>query len=414
MELVLYTLVLIFSIVSIINIGGIGFKVKMNCSFFLILWWGYYFWLKIPFFIYNEPYQSSFLYLSIIVVLVYFVGFLVGTLFKPFKIRAYLKSDYYISHVKNTRVALLFVVLMLIMTSYNYSKYGTLNFLESISSMKENRENVTWGGMSVYVSYFFNAFTKIVALLCITIAVQRKYYFSALVMCLMIMSLSVQGGSKYALLWVLYPVAIYSLLSKPINAILLSLPLLLLICMIPVINIYRDVGELDVDYSYLFSILLHRSDLFNGIYDLVVHVYNKDEYELGLTIYSLFLRFIPREIYPDRLGSSDAFMSKEVYDQDFWIFNFGGIGEFYFNFGIFGVLFIGVVSGYIVKAINYNLIRTVNENKFMFVCLLSSPFWSMPWGIGFNVYFTDLFLFWLFSIPLSFALISIVFKVRVK
>lgn len=414
MEFVIYILILIFSVLSIINIGGFGLRIKMNCTFFLVLWWCYYFWIKIPYFIYNENYQPDFLYISLLVVLVFFIGFFISTLFKPYTIKLFSMSNSFISNVRFLNVLFLFLLLMLVVCTYNYSKYGTLNFFKSIASMKENRESVTWGGTSVYLSYLFNGFSKIIALLCITIAIERKRYFFAFFMCMSIMVLSLQGGSKYALLWVLYPIAIYSLITKPVSLIKLSIPILSLVSLMPIINIYRDVGNVDVDKSYLLSILLKRSDLFNGIYDLVVHVHEKGGYELGYTIYSIFFRFIPREIYPDRLGSSDAFMTQEIYNQGFWIFNFGGIGEFYFNFGMLGVFFIGCISGYIIKVINNTLMNTVDTNKVLFSAIIASPFWSMPWGIGFNVYFTDLFIFWLISIPLTYYIVSIIFKVKIK
>lgn len=413
MEFILYALILIFSILSIFNIGGFGLKIKMNCTFFLVLWWCYYFWIKIPYFIFNESYQPDFLYVSLFVVLAFFVGFFLSTLFKSYTIKLFTNSNHLISNVKFFNVLLLFLLLMLFMCVYNYSKYGTLNFLTSIASMKENRESVTWGGTSVYASYLFNGFSKIIAILCITIAIERKKYLVAFFMCISVMALSLQGGSKYALLWALYPVAIYSLMIKPVSLIRLSIPIFSLVSLIPIINVYRDVGSVDVDNSYLLSILLKRSDLFNGIYDLVVHVQEKDAYELGYTIYAIFFRFIPREVYPDRLGSSDAFMTQEIYNQGFWIFNFGGIGEFYFNFGLLGVFFIGFISGCIIKVINQTLMNSVATNKMLFSAIIASPFWSMPWGIGFNVYFTDLFIFWLISIPLTYSIISIIFKVRV-
>ncbi|MEY1239604.1 O-antigen polymerase [Providencia manganoxydans] len=414
MDLVLYFGILFLSIISIIKIGGIGLKIKMNCSFFLLLWWGYYFWLKIPYFIYNEKYDLDFLYLSLSIVFVYFLGFLSGTFIKVFKLNFFYTTNEFILKTSTRKIVFLFFTLVIIMLFYNYNKYGTLNIVESISSMKENRKEITWGGITVYFSFFVNAFSKIVALLCIALSIKNKNYKIALFMCLIMMLISAQGGSKYALLWLLYPVSIYSLLYKPINAMLLAVPVLILVSLIPIMNIYRDAGHLDVDGNYLLSILLNRSDLFNGIYDLVVHVYEKNDFELGLTIYSLFLRFIPRDIYPDRLGSSDAFMTKEIYNQDFWIFNFGGIGEFYFNFGILGVLFIGVFSGYIIKVINSNLMKSTENNIFLFVCLIASPFWTMPWGIGFNVFFTDLFIFWLLSIPLSYFLIKFMFRFKLK
>ncbi|CAM8509814.1 hypothetical protein MOMOMM108M1_17930 [Morganella morganii] len=71
----------------------------MNCSFFLLLWWGYYFWLKIPYFIYNEKYDLDFLYLSLSIVFVYFLGFLLGTFIKVFKLNFFTRRmNSYLKH----------------------------------------------------------------------------------------------------------------------------------------------------------------------------------------------------------------------------------------------------------------------------------------------------------------------------
>ena len=127
---------------DLVLICGIGLKIKMNCSFFLLLWWGYYFWLKIPYFIYNEKYDLDFLYLSLSIVFVYFLGFLLGTFIKVFKLNFFYTTNEFILKTSTRKIVFLFFILVITILFYNYNKYGTLNIVESISSMKENRKNL--------------------------------------------------------------------------------------------------------------------------------------------------------------------------------------------------------------------------------------------------------------------------------
>ncbi|EPL0744201.1 hypothetical protein LLI17_003310, partial [Proteus mirabilis] len=96
-----------------------------------------------------------------------------------------------------------------------------------------------------------------------------------------------------------------------------------------------------------------------------------------------------------------------------WVFNYGGIGEFYFNFGLIGVAFIGFLSGSLIKNIDNILMKSKDENAFFFSMILSSPFWSMPWGIGVNNLFSTMFIFWFISIPFCFVIYLLISRIKI-
>lgn len=267
----------------------------------------------------------------------------------------------------------------------------------------------------VYIYYFLIALIKSLAIVCLAFLMSRKKYITSFVFLIIIFLLALQAGSKYALVWFFYPLAIYSFQVKKLNLLKIIVPLLLVVISIPLINIFRNRKELDLtlnDIDFMLDVLLKRADLFNGLYLMIEHVHKKGYYELGLTLYALFTRFIPRDFLPDRLGSTDTYMTNEIYHTSSWVFNYGGIGEFYFNFGFIGVAVIGLISGYIVKSINYTLNYSTNRNLLLFALIIASPFWSVAWGIGINNLFTTLFVFWFITIPFVIGLFKISKRIK--
>lgn len=389
-------------------------KIVLNCGFFLALWWGYYFILKIPYFLVKEIYDYDDVVSTLTIVLIFFICFYIGLVFKPYRFKFFTGRMDGVT-ITNSDLIKLCIITIALNAVYNFYQYGTLNFIESIKNLSERRENTEWGGSGIYIYYFLIALIKSLAIVCLAFLMSRKKYITSFVFLIIIFLLALQAGSKYALVWFFYPLAIYSFQVKKLNLLKIIVPLLLVVISIPLINIFRNRKELDLtlnDIDFMLDVLLKRADLFNGLYLMIEHVHKKGYYELGLTLYALFTRFIPRDFLPDRLGSTDTYMTNEIYHTSSWVFNYGGIGEFYFNFGFIGVAVIGLISGYIVKSINYTLNYSTNRNLLLFALIIASPFWSVAWGIGINNLFTTLFVFWFITIPFVIGLFKISKRIK--
>ncbi|WP_170963286.1 O-antigen polymerase [Vibrio kanaloae] len=392
------------------------FRLSLNCSFFLALWWSFYFLIKIPYFIINEVYNEDILIITLCLVLTFFISFYIGIGFiKPLPLGNVKYLERYSMNNTDTMPYLFILTTIVIFVIYNLYKYGTLNVFDSVMSLGERREKTQWGGVGIYVDYFMSAILKASCVISLTASIFKRKYLLSIFLTVLFCLLFFQSGSKYALVWFLYPIAIYSFLRNKVNIVFLSIPIVLLVIALPIINVFRNRGEFFIpvdELALLLDVLLSRADLFNGLYDLVEYLTDKGDFALGLSIYAVFTRFIPRDILPDRLGSTDTILTSEVYNTSSWVFNYGGIGEFYYNFNFLGVVFIGVLSGVLVNSVNYALTKYAKLNLILFSFFIASPFWSISWGIGFNNLFFTFFMFWLISIPIVSSIYKLCTKIK--
>ncbi len=68
-------------------------------------------------------------------------------------------------------------------------------------------------------------------------------------------------------------------------------------------------------------------------------------------------------------------------DEKGWAMNFG---EFIYSFHLPGVLIIGITI--------YTINKSVNDRNYVLTSfILSNPIWYMPWNIGINDYFGQVF-----------------------
>lgn len=415
LELV-YILIVLAILMSLKNVGVFSFRVQVGCWFFLLLWWGYYFVIKIPYFLIHGEYNYEALLITMLMILVFFLAFYLGSFSNRYIDLQFPKMSLHGLEIGRSgldgRMLLFIISSLFVFAAYNKIKYGTLNPLESIAGLKARREDMVWGGSSVYLDYFITAFIRGVCVTSLALLIMRRRTGLVFTVTLILLILGLQSGSKYGLLWVLYPVALYSFLHRKILIAKIFLPVALLILSIPIINVFRSMGEWAEsanNLAFLVDVLMARADLLDGLYDLVLYVREgSGEYGLGITIYPVLLRFIPRDFLPERMGSTDSYLTELIYNSDSWVFNYGGIGEFYYNFGFPGVFFVGVVSGFVIKSVQKTMEKAAATHNILTLALyLSSPFWSISWGLGVNNFFFTIFAFWLLSVPFVYLYVKI-------
>ncbi|MCR9503697.1 O-antigen polymerase [Vibrio alginolyticus] len=416
LNFLLYAVIIFFIFICLNRMKFIKANVHLGCALFLSIWWGYYFVLKIPYYItVIGPGDSNYITIALLMIIIYLTLFFLGLQINNFNFNSLINKSID-DRLNVKKISLLCIITIIMLCIYNLNRYGTLNFIDSIKQLSERRENTTWGGVGIYLYYFVSSVFDGLGILCITLLIKHKKYFFSFLMTTLLVCLFLQAGSKYALVWFLYPIAIWSFLIKKVSLFKVFIPLFILAIIVPIMNLFRNRGEFNFslnEYSLMLDVFLARSDLFDGLVLLVEHVEKKGFYELGITIYAIFFRFIPRDFLPDRLGSSDTYITQEIYNTNSWVFNYGGIGEFYFNFGLIGVAFIGFLSGSLIKNIDNILMKSKDKNAFFFSMILSSPFWSMPWGIGVNNLFSTMLIFWFISIPFCFVIYLLISRIKI-
>jgi len=201
--------------------------------------------------------------------------------------------------------------------------------------------------------------------------------------------------SKMALMQIFIYLGCYHYFYKKITFKLIISLLVLLVSFIPIINVIRRGGAIDLgggsDYLYtLFKIILWRADFYHGLHYLLDKAVSLElPLTMGLSSLGVVTRFIPRSIWEDRVGSSEIYLTEFVFGKfehvSGWSFNFGGLGEFILNFWFFGVPIIGLLSGYIIANLHVIFVRSFQEKNFLlFSTIITSALWSTPWNIGFN------------------------------
>lgn len=127
-------------------------KIVLNCGFFLALWWGYYFILKIPYFLVKEIYDYDDVVSTLTIVLIFFICFYIGLVFKPYRFKFFTGRMDGVT-ITNSDLIKLCIITIALNAVYNFYQYGTLNFIESIKNLSERRENTEWGGSGIYILF---------------------------------------------------------------------------------------------------------------------------------------------------------------------------------------------------------------------------------------------------------------------
>lgn len=392
-------------------------KATMGIGFFIFLWFFYYFVFQPllgPFY-FNKYYATiDFFYvlMAYITILIFIISIYFGLFFNTNKIVNKLMSYEYLK-VSNRVNIFLFIVLIFYMIYNTLSMYGTLNIMEALSKRKEIFNNDI-GTTSVYFRYFINSIFTITSMIFLTNRIIAKKTLMAFIFTIIIMYFSLFTGSKYGLLWIIYFIALNFFINHKPKKITIFSFMFIIVVAVPFINLLRSGGNIEHgDFEIFLSVLLERSDFLFGLSLLIESLSNDLSYSFGVSIVSIIFRFIPRIIFPDRPGSVDAELTEYIFHTKEWIFAYGGIGEFYYNFGFFGVIIIGILAGIVFKIFNNLILESLNKKKYFIIAIIiASPVWRIPWAFGINGYFGIEFLFWLFALFLYISIDRIFSNLR--
>ena len=192
----------------------------------------------------------------------------------------------------------------------------------------------------------------------------------------------------------------------------IALFLVAFIILFPAINVFRNkqISEVNLKDTFILTINNISNNYISGDYDAFAMIGNVKKYvningsSYGKQFVGNLLFFVPRNIWQSKpVGSGSLVFSDFGYQ--FTNVSCPLIAEWYINFGLFGIIFGGILFGFICSSIDkkYWLIMNDEKNKLSYTALiypfLVPAFFFMMRGdflSTFSYSFSYIFLFWIY------------------
>jgi hypothetical protein len=416
------------------------FKYSYTIGFMGSIWSGYNFiaFPLIGFFYFREWFNKDIYIISLmfLIMIIYFINMFIGFYISNKtviwnRLFSWLMLENKTKELSSSlSLKILFIVyffLVLYIFYNNYTMYGTINSFTilSIQGLFTDEQIVAiQKGIKIYIDAILGDLIRISFIMLIGMLLYNKKTKISFMFLLFHIFLMLSTKSKYVMVYPLFYIALYSFYVKPIKLMYVMIFVFLLAFIgIYSINVIRSGGDLsNFDLSrldYIIKVVIWRGDFFHGLYSLLDEMINKGMLASGgVTIFSLVFRIIPRSVWPDRYGSTDIELTRELFGFDNekgWAMNFGGIGEFIYSFHLPGVILIGVLAGIVIYTINKILIRSIKNGNFLLVSfILANPIWFIPWNIGINDYFGRKFIFAFLGFYLLIWILTTLNRIRIS
>ena len=228
----------------------------------------------------------------------------------------------------------------------------------------------------------------------------KKNYVKSMCYLLSLFYILVGLKSKYVfVILFLYIAGLYFTNNSLKSLIFLMFITLLIPFLVGGFNALRG-GGISFNSDALFLLLKYfvwRADFLYGFYKQVYYHIKTLDFSFGCSIFSLLLRIFPRAIWHDRPGSTNIILTQKIFgkfgDIKGWSFDFGGIGEFLYNFGPIGIILAAAYGSFWVALFNNMLIYSIKSRRlFLLSFILTSPVFWIPWNIGINTSFSLFFI----------------------
>jgi len=159
----------------------------------------------------------------------------------------------------------------------------------------------------------------------------------------------------------------------------------------------EDLARMDVKQTvqHLWNYNVGKGTFMEirSVMDVIKGVPEKLNYQLGRTYLALSTSFIPRSIYPDKMPEASELFALAFYPER-WLEGRGGarvsmIGEFYMNFGLFGVAIGSAILGSGMRRLYRVLPKNADPSKVLCYAIVMSSFYFLIRGnfVGVTVRF---------------------------
>ena len=313
-----------------------------------------------------------------------------------------------------------FCLALLIQSAVMYHIYGTLNLTQTLTKeLGVDQVRAIQVGFVVYFASFAYEFLRISFVYLILALLSERRIYLAVIISFIATYFLLLSGSKYSLVTIFYFMSTLAFFKLYKPKLYHALALLVLPIILGVLNIFRNTGQLQSigwdSVRYLYKLISWRGDFFHGFYHLIEQIaLGNINYYYGVNFFFLPLRIIPRSLFPERPGSSDQILTKQLFgfeEVTGWALNFGGIGDAILAFGIVGVPLAALIAGTIVGMLHrIFIISTNSSHSLLFLFAITNPIWFAPWNVGLNDVIARNFIMWL----AAFALMYVIHKIKLR
>ena len=125
----------------------------------------------------------------------------------------------------------------------------------------------------------------------------------------------------------------------------------------------QNINLSSVNSDALFNAFMYNAEIFYPFYNVVGYIPKYAPYHYGLGIVNIFVQFIPRIIWPGKPTMLGQTAFEVMYGDSMGGAAYPNIGEFYYEFGILGVILFMYITGYVMRRVYINVITEKDELK---------------------------------------------------
>lgn len=186
-------------------------------------------------------------------------------------------------------------------------------------------------------------------------------------LCAILLSvICISTGSRNLAITVMLSIFIYQYILKKKRPKIFTLVLLIIgfYMLIGIVGIFRGAmkASAGMDFSQvnsdaLFDAFMYNAEIFYPFYNLVEYIPKYSGYHYGLGILNIVVQFIPRALWPGKPTMLGETAFEAMYGDSMGGAAYPNIGEFYYEFGIVGVIAFMFAYGRIMQGVYYKAMQ---------------------------------------------------------
>lgn len=186
-------------------------------------------------------------------------------------------------------------------------------------------------------------------------------------LCAIVLSIiCISTGSRNLAITVILSIFIYQNILKKKRPKIFTLVLLIagFYLLIGIVGIFRGAmkASAGMDFSQvnsdaLFDAFMYNAEIFYPFYNLVEYIPKYANYHYGLGILNIVVQFIPRALWPGKPTMLGKTAFEAMYGDSMGGAAYPNIGEFYYEFGIVGVIVFMFAYGRIMQGVYYKAMQ---------------------------------------------------------
>lgn len=300
--------------------------------------------------------DTIYLYANIFILLwiiSYFLGY-------RSRVRFPKKNSYKVIHIKLKLSELIFVYTLTVFLIFLESSMRGNAGIETIQSIRLLTFTILKGMIAFGLLLLVNQYRL----------THKSVLFVFLVIILILyftISINIGGGGRHFLAAVLFGLffTYYKKLNSNIYFILMLLFALIVFPFIGQLRNSKTIEDIDMSRSIYTTIASGDFDTYTMFMNIIKFV-DINGYEYGRQLLGALFYFVPRSFWSDKPIGTGAYVA-EYFNFSFTNASAPLIGEFYINFGLFGIIFMGFLLGKTIRYIDKMYWDNININQSTFL-----------------------------------------------